>query len=84
MKINKIGMAIVACLALSACTDPDRAMTVTHSLGYKDVHITGYQFWSCGDDYAYHTGFEATGLDGSHVTGVVCSGVFKGASVKID
>ena len=77
-------IAITALSALSACTDADKATRVLHGMGYKNVEVTGYRFFACGDDYTFHTGFKAKGADGSDVTGTVCSGVLKGSSVKID
>lgn len=73
-----------ALLLLSACTDPDTARRVLAENGYTDIQIGGYAAWSCseGDDYA--TEFTATSPVGRPVRGAVCSGWFKGATIRFD
>ena len=81
--MKKIAVALLA-LLLAACTDPTAARKALDNLGFSDVEITGYRFFTCGDDYTYHTGFSAKNPKGNLVTGAVCSGWFKGSSVKFD
>jgi heme/copper-type cytochrome/quinol oxidase subunit 2 len=69
-------------------TDEAGATRALEAQGLTHVHVTGYRFYGCGDDYHYHTGFEALGSNGKPVTGVVCKGYTKWfgkpSSVKID
>jgi len=71
-------------LALPGCTDPQAAQNALDNFGFKDIKITGYRIFTCGEDYTFHTGFEAKNPNGKTVTGAVCSGLFKGTSVKFD
>lgn len=79
---------LLTAAALTACTRPDHAMHVLQAEGYRNITITGYRFFGCdsgkNSDDDWHTGFEATGPTGIHVTGVVCEGLFKNATVRID
>lgn len=75
-------LSIVALLALSACSSSDQATRALQGAGYKDIRITGYSFFGCDEKDSFHTGFEATGPNGQRVDGVVCSGWFKGATIR--
>lgn len=81
--IKKIlfGLAVVA---VAGCTDSSVAQRTLSGAGYKNIQITGYSLFGCSDDDFFHTGFEATGADGSRVSGTVCSGFFKGATIRMD
>lgn len=81
--IKKLSIIVLAIMA-TACTDSTVATKTLSSAGYKDVEITGYAFFGCSEDDAFHTGFKATGQDGKPVEGVVCSGWFKGATIRLD
>lgn len=75
---------IAACaVALAGCTKPSQARDVLEAQGYSDIEITGYDMWGCSEDDDFHTGFRATGQDGNRVRGTVCSGWFKGATVRV-
>lgn len=68
---------------LAACTAPDQSRRALESQNLKNINITGYRWFGCGDDH-FHTGFSGTGPNGQHVEGVVCSGFLKGATVRYD
>jgi len=40
--------------------------------------------FGCGEDDRFHTGFIADGPNGQMVDGVVCSAIFKGATVRVN
>lgn len=84
MKKKIILLFIASCL-LVGCTDGDKTRRILSDQGYTDIEITGYKVFECGDDYTFHTGFKAKAPN-THkpVSGVVCSGVLKGASIKLD
>jgi hypothetical protein len=75
---------IVASLVLSACTNGDGAVRALEGAGYTNIKITGYRLTGCHDDDTFRTGFKATGPTGKPVTGVVCSGIFKGSTIRTD
>lgn len=80
-----IGGLILAAVAVAVPkTDADTAVRAATNVGMKDVKITGYRIFGCGEEDLYHTGFEATNSNGNRVSGVVCSGILKGATVRFD
>lgn len=77
-------LVLVLTLALTGCTDPSSAQKALDDMGFKEINVTGYRWFSCGEDYLFHTGYQAKNPNGKQVTGTVCSGLFKGSSVKFD
>ena len=73
---------LVVLLGMGGCTDPDSALKALKDQGYDEIKITGYEFGACGRDDSYSTGFEAKSLSGKKVKGVVCSGLFKGSTIR--
>jgi hypothetical protein len=78
-----LAIALIA-LSLSGCTQPERTERVLAENGYTNVRITGYTFFGCGQGDAFHTEFVAVSPTGKTVSGVVCSGLFKGATIRFD
>ena len=79
--------SILVCFCLIffyGCTNDSKARSVLISQGYKDVRITGYSFMACSEDDIYSTGFNATTPSGQKVSGTVCSGWFKGSTIRFD
>lgn len=76
--------AMLLTMALAGCTDTNGAKQALAQAGYTNVEITGYTFWGCSDRDTFHTGFKATGPNGHPVKGVVCSGIFKGKTIRLD
>lgn len=74
------------CLALSACRDEETARRVLGANGFHDIQITDDNFWfsGCAQDNTYSTRFRAVSTGGQIVTGVVCSGPGKGATLRFD
>lgn len=78
---------IIACAVvalLTACTEPEAAKRTLENTGMEDVRITGYRLFGCGREDGWRTGFEATAPNGNTVSGVVCSGILKGTTVRFD
>ena len=73
---------ILVLLALSACSNSEQATRALQGAGYKDINITGYSLFGCADEDYIRTGFKAIGPSGQQVNGVVCSGWFKGATIR--
>ena len=82
MKLKFI-LGAAALLAMTACTRPETSQEILEAHGYTDVDIGGYAVFGCSEDDTFRTQFEATSPSGQHVTGVVCDGVFKGATIRI-
>lgn len=76
--------ALFAVAALAACTDSDGAEHALTQLGLTDIQITGFRLFGCDEKDTFHTGFTATGQTGERVSGVVCSGLLKGNTVRFD
>lgn len=77
-------LIILALPLLASCTDERGARRALEAQGYRDIQITGYRMWGCSDNDSYHTGFKATGANGTTITGVVCANFFKGSTVRLD
>jgi len=75
---------VIPVLILCACTAPDTATSALDGAGYTDIQITGWRAFSCSKDDTFSTGFRAKGPTGKSVTGVVCSGLLKGATIRTD
>lgn len=82
----KTKLAFVAFLALatSACTSPETAIRILEQNGYTNIQMTGYSFFACSEDDTFATGFQATSPTGQVVEGTVCSGLFKGATIRFN
>lgn len=76
-------MAIVT-LGCAGCTRGDEAARVLANQGYTQIQLTGWRPFACSDDDTFHTGFKARTMSGTTVTGAVCSGWLKGATVRLD
>jgi hypothetical protein len=77
-------MFVALLTLLSGCTYASHSTKVLLDEGYTDIHITGWRPFSCGEGDFYMTGFSAKGPSGRPVTGVVCEGLFKSATVRLD
>lgn len=80
--MKKIALALSVLLALSACSDPKTARKALEDQGYTSIITKGYAFMGCSEDDAFSTSFEAVSAAGKIVKGVVCSGWFKGATIR--
>lgn len=69
-------------LALAACDDPSTAKRALEDAGFTDIHLNGWSAWWCGKDDMYTTTFTAKNPRGQTVSGAVCSGLTKGATVR--
>lgn len=82
-KLTLLTLAAVAVLTMSGCTSKNDAERALTAQGFTNIEMTGYDFFSCGKDDFYHTGFKATNVKGQTVTGTVCSGLLiKNATIR--
>lgn len=79
-----VGVMFLAFVLPNGCTRPDVAMRVLSENGYTNIEITGYRFFMCGEGDQFATGFTATSPNGTFVSGCVCSGWMKGATIRFD
>jgi hypothetical protein len=75
-------LLLILILLCAACTAPDRSRATLQKLGFKDIKLTGYEFWDCSEDDTFHTGFTAVNSQGQRVTGTVCCGLVKNCTVR--
>ena len=82
----KTFLAILAVgLTCTACSDPKAAYRALDSMGFSEIETLGWTFFSgCGKDDSFATRFQAKNPNGKIVTGVVCNGWLKGATVRFD
>ncbi len=69
---------------ISGCSSSESAQRILAEQGYTNIHITGYTLFGCSEDDAYHTGFNAVSPNGTKVTGVVCSGILKSSTIRLN
>lgn len=80
--LSFLSVAPVALLA--GCSDPQGAARALDNIGMTDIRTDGYALFACGEGDQFATKFTAKNPNGKTVSGAVCSGVFKGATVRFD
>lgn len=73
--------AILTIIILAGCTDPQTAIRVLKNEGLEKVAIGSYSFFGCAEGDFYRTEFVGY-KNGSKISGVVCSGLFKGVTIR--
>ncbi|RQR87684.1 MULTISPECIES: hypothetical protein [unclassified Burkholderia] len=82
--MKQLALMALALAVLAGCTDEPAARRALVASGFRDVKITGWQMFGCDKHDTFATGFEARGPTGQFVSGVVCSGWMKGATIRFD
>jgi hypothetical protein len=85
--MNKLSTAavIAACGLLAACgVNPTSARTSLEAMGMTNVSIGSWAMWGCGSEDNFASKFTATGVNGNPVSGVACSGILKGITIRLD
>lgn len=78
-------LAIGAMLMLGACSDGPGAQRALDDAGFTEIRTTGWTwFGGCGKGDFYVTRFTARNIHGKPISGVVCSGWFKGSTIRFD
>ena len=82
--MKRMLFAAVAAACLAGCVDQETAQRVLQDDGYTDIVVADHSGWfaGCGKDDFYATPFEATTAAGRRIKGVVCSGVWKAATIR--
>ncbi len=81
-RIWTIAFLAWAMMFLPSCTDEASSRRALMSAGFTDIVFTGYEWFGCGKDDEFHTGFKAKNVRGETVSGVVCCGLFKSCTVR--
>jgi len=76
-----VALLIFVAIAPFACVNEEDAARQLQREGYTNVEFSGYEWFGCGRDDFYSTGFNAT-KNGQAVHGVVCKGLFKGSTIR--
>lgn len=79
--MKRLTLALVVAI-LAGCSDPETASKALQDAGYTDIKLGGAALLGCAKGDEYSTKFEARGPTGREVKGVVCSGLFKGATIR--
>lgn len=83
MKKLLFSLAVIASLA-SCTVDTGTATRALGAMGITNIKLEGYAFFGCSEDDTFRSRFSGTGPHGQPVSGVVCSALFKGATVRFD
>jgi hypothetical protein len=76
--------ALAVALAAVSCTDKNGTLNALEANGYKSVHLTGWDMFTCSKDDSTCTGFRAVAPSGKVVTGAVgCGLLFKGCTIRL-
>lgn len=80
--MNKLLLLALLCLSLTACYSTNDAEKALTAAGFTDINVTGPAPFSCSDGDTFKTGFTARNPKGEVVSGAVCSGWLKGATIR--
>ncbi|TAA12432.1 hypothetical protein EA658_10025 [Pseudoxanthomonas winnipegensis] len=82
----KAATSLLCAVLVAGCAMPaDRATRALEAVGLTDIHLGGYPFPStCAESDDFARTFRARSATGKPVTGVVCGGLIKGATVRFD
>lgn len=75
---------VVAVIGLSACTDVEGARKTIKDYGMSPVKVEGYSLFGCGQGDFYHTKFTAMNTQGREVSGIICKGLFKNSTMRLN
>lgn len=80
-----LAICLVVLIGLgTGCTKSGETIRVLEQSGYSNIEITGWRPFAKSEDDFYSTGFRAKAPNGETVTGTVCSGFFKGNTIRLD
>lgn len=71
-------------LSCSSSNDFDKGKKQLENMGYTDIENTGHEFFCCGKDDSYSTGFKCKDKKGNVVKGCFCSSLGKGVTIRFE
>jgi biotin synthase-related radical SAM superfamily protein len=74
---------VLSLIGLTGCTQPDRTVEILQRDGYTNIETQGYAVFGCSEDDWFRTKFTAE-KNGQQVSGAVCAGMLKGATVRFN
>ncbi len=83
--MKKISIAILLFACVGCFTNNEdfrKGKNQLEQQGYSDIRDTGYNFFCCDDKDLYSSGFVCLDKNGNVVKGCICSGVFKGVTIR--
>lgn len=70
---------------VAACgVNPQEATRTLEAQGVTKVKITGFSWMGCGRDDDFASNWKGIGVNGRPISGSICSGWFKGYTVRFD
>lgn len=82
-----LALPLLLLLPLVGCADAEDDTRILSAMGLTHIQIGDTAWFGCdpkSDNILYSHNFTAVGVNGQPVSGVVCSGTFKGATVRFN
>lgn len=81
--MKKVFAMTVAAIMMAGCTVSEgKSRGVLEAQGFTDVELGGPALIGCSEGDRFTRTFEAKGANDTRVKGVICAGLFKGATVR--
>ena len=77
-------IGIVLYGAIPFLSNKDNFHSFLEKQGYTNIEYTGINYFSCGSGDVFKDGFKAVNMNGERVEGTICSGWFKGRTIRFD
>lgn len=83
--IRILTLSILA-IILIGCgnVNTESAQKTLRSQGMTEIKLRGYSIFGCDRNDNFRTKFTAKDVNGNKVSGTLCSGIFKGMTVRYD
>lgn len=82
--MKKILYTIPLLFLVGCGVDVQKGTKAAEATGLTDVKVGSWTFFGCDEKDSFRSTFTATGVDGKPVSGVMCSGWFKGITIRFD
>ncbi|OWZ90443.1 hypothetical protein B9J07_28060 [Sinorhizobium sp. LM21] len=85
MKTLTVIAALAATTLLAGCgVNPNDAKRALEAQGITGIQLGGYSVFGCAKGDHFSSKFTGVGVNGKPVSGVVCSGLLKGTTIRYD
>lgn len=75
-------VGLISTVLLSSCTNESVATQTLLDSGYTNPTHLGYSAFACSSDDHFADKYQVTAPSGNRIEVVVCSGLFKGATIR--